>query len=708
MNATETTTRHSKSPLAIAHAADSLSAWRICHALLSRIRQPLNSTTYAYDPNGNLVQVTDSSTGSLQAPGGQIKRYTYDAANRRIREDHYPSATALAANNAVKSITYTYNTLDRLTGYADGTTIGTYTYDTKQLRQTGESVNYAPTGPAPAGFTLATGTSYNALGQKSGITYPDGATYSYTYDSNNQLSAVNLPAGFGNITFNSYLWTVPAQITMPGGTARNQTYDGLLRLKTLAVKDPGQSQVMGYQYGYDLTGNIVAKATEQGTTNYSYDALDRLTGASYTGSTGSPQANEGYTYDPVANRITDSKTATATWTYNANNQLITAGTTTYTYDDNGNTASQTDSANAANTKNYAYDTDNRLVEVRDSSNALIAAYSYDPFGRRLSKDTGNSKTYYFYSAEGLIAEADASGQITKSYGYAPGSTFVTNPLWLKTNNIAGTPAYYTYQNDHLGTPMKLLNQSGQTVWSATYDAFGKATVDAASTVTNNLRFPGQYEDAETNLHYNWQRYYSAKEGRYIESDPIGLRGGINGYTYVYGNPLMWSDPYGLWCVDQATVDGIAGAFGGAVGGAIGGIGTGPWGIIGGALGGGVLGYGAGYAGSGAGPWGNAAAGVPGAVGGALGAGGPGPSGRGLAGAAIGGALSNVAASGAQGNMPNAWGGLIGGGLGGALGNSLPGGKFSPVRGGLGGGLGGFVGGFAQDAMNSFLAPHIRH
>ncbi len=497
--------------------------------MVKEIRPLGQTTSYAYDPNGNLIQTTDAK--------GQIKRYTVDAAGRRTREDHYPDAAALAANNAAKTIAYTWNTLDRLTGYADGTTTATYTYDAKQLRQVGESVNYGS-------FSLAVSQTYNALGQTASLTYPDGAQYTYTYDSNNQLSTVDLPAGSGNITFNSYTWTVPAQITMPGGTARNLQYDGLLRLKDLAVKDPGQSRVMGYQYGYDLAGNITSKVTEAGSTGYSYDALDRLTGAAYTGQT-TAQANESYSYDQVANRITDSKTAAAAWAYDANNRLITADNLSYTYDANGNTTSQTDSANPANTRNYVYDTDNRLVEVRDASNSLIAAYSYDPFGRRLSKDTGNSKTYYFYSAEGLIAEADATGQVTRSYGYAPGSTFTTNPLWMRTASQAGQPVYYTYQNDHLGTPMKLLNQSGAAVWGATYDAFGKAAVDPNSTVTNNLRYPGQYYDAETNLHYNWHRYYDPGTGRYITFDPIGLAGGINGYSYVKGNPIKRVDPTGL-------------------------------------------------------------------------------------------------------------------------------------------------------------------
>jgi RHS repeat-associated protein len=178
--------------------------------------------------------------------------------------------------------------------------------------------------------------------------------------------------------------------------------------------------------------------------------------------------------------------------------------------------------------------------VRNNSNTLIAVYSYDPFGRRLSKDAGTSKTYFFYTDEGLIAEADATGTVNKTYGYAPGSAYMTNPLFMKYG-----VSYYYYQNDHLGTPQKLISQSGQVVWSATYDAFGYATVDTAYTLVNNLRFPGQYYDQETGLHNNWMRYYDPKIGRYVTSDPIALKGGINTYGYAKGNPISIIDPLGL-------------------------------------------------------------------------------------------------------------------------------------------------------------------
>jgi RHS repeat-associated protein len=92
----------------------------------------------------------------------------------------------------------------------------------------------------------------------------------------------------------------------------------------------------------------------------------------------------------------------------------------------------------------------------------------------------------------------------------------------------------------------MTNASGAVVWRAAYNAFGNATVDASSTVVNNLRFPGQYYDAETGLHYNWNRYYDPNTGRYITADPIGLEGGINLFSYVGGNPVNKMDIMGLY------------------------------------------------------------------------------------------------------------------------------------------------------------------
>jgi RHS repeat-associated protein len=104
--------------------------------------------------------------------------------------------------------------------------------------------------------------------------------------------------------------------------------------------------------------------------------------------------------------------------------------------------------------------------------------------------------------------------------------------------------------DYLNTPRVITNQAAQVVWRWDQtDPFGGNPPDenpsGLGSFTCNLRLPGQYFDKETNLHYNYRRDYDSAIGRYIQSDPIGLRGGINTYAYVASDPLGFSDPEGL-------------------------------------------------------------------------------------------------------------------------------------------------------------------
>lgn len=99
--------------------------------------------------------------------------------------------------------------------------------------------------------------------------------------------------------------------------------------------------------------------------------------------------------------------------------------------------------------------------------------------------------------------------------------------------------------DHLTTPQVVTNQSQAVVWIADYQPFGKAKLGLFNSISLDSRFPGQYLDSETGLYYNYFRDYDPSIGRYIESDPIGLEGGINTYAYVEGNPLTGTDPLGL-------------------------------------------------------------------------------------------------------------------------------------------------------------------
>ena len=153
---------------------------------------------------------------------------------------------------------------------------------------------------------------------------------------------------------------------------------------------------------------------------------------------------------------------------------------------------------------------------------------------------------YYFDGDGseYIEVSDATGKTT-----ADAVRFVKaggGPV-----SIATTLSYV--HNDHLGTPQVMTDETGSVIWRAIYDPFGKAAVDAASTVEMNVRFPGQYYDSETGCHYNYFRTYCPDIGRYLTADPIGLEGGFNPYLYADANPLTHVDPLGLDTITYGAI-----------------------------------------------------------------------------------------------------------------------------------------------------------
>ena len=131
---------------------------------------------------------------------------------------------------------------------------------------------------------------------------------------------------------------------------------------------------------------------------------------------------------------------------------------------------------------------------------------------------------------------------------------------------ANAPKIYDIYTDHINTPRVVTDQNGNEVWRWDSAPFGETLpneqpTQATAKFTFNFRFPGQYFDAETNLHYNYFRDYDPQAGRYVESDPIGLNGGINTYAYVSGRPFEDRDRFGL----QAGAVVASGGLGAGVG-----------------------------------------------------------------------------------------------------------------------------------------------
>ena len=236
---------------------------------------------------------------------------------------------------------------------------------------------------------------------------------------------------------------------------------------------------------------------------------------------------------------------TTAYTTNNLNQYTRVGAATYAYDKNGNLTSD-----GSNT--YRWDAENRLTGVTipgatDSAPATTVSYAYDDFHRRVKKTVGTATTYFLWSGDRLLAEYAGNGTLKRRYLYAEGFAPV------QVHDVAGaTTSSYDVHTDHLDTPRLLTNSTGAAVWTSRHRAFGQAHIETdpdgdGTSLTFPFRFPGQYEDAETGLHYNWHRYYHPRTGRYLSADPVPQRSD-NLYLYAGNNSQTFIDPLGLYLV----------------------------------------------------------------------------------------------------------------------------------------------------------------
>jgi RHS repeat-associated protein len=178
---------------------------------------------------------------------------------------------------------------------------------------------------------------------------------------------------------------------------------------------------------------------------------------------------------------------------------------------------------------------------------------------------GTNETDYIYNALGqLIRKSGAGGTTLLMYDeaghilgeYTASGALIQETVWMGDTPIAtlqpngSSVSIYYVHTDHLGTPRKITRPSDNgLMWRWDPDTFGSVSPNTnpsgLGSFSYSLRFPGQYALNESGLYYNYFRDYDPQMGRYIESDPIGLGGGINTYGYVSGNPISAADPSGL-------------------------------------------------------------------------------------------------------------------------------------------------------------------
>ena len=450
----------------------------------------------------------------------------------------------------------------------------------------------------PAGRTSAwtVSRSYDGVDNLKTLTYADGSAYHYVRDAINRITAVQNATKQNLVSYTRNSLNQMTRVDRQSGVRSTHSFDEVSRPLAIAHKQSATatSSLLSLAYAWNAASQITTLTDDLGVTRYSYDKIYRLTGAAAPAT--APYPDQVFAYDAAGNRSSVVRTpqtapattpppsptpspsplaggagaseaetsadppapapttpapspaapAATTTAYTANNlnQYTGVGTATYAYDKNGNLTSD-------GIRTYGWDAENRLTSATipgtGGAAATTASYGYDDYHRRVKKTVGTTTTYFLWSGNTLLAEYDGSGALQRRYLYAEGFAPV------QVHDIAGTTtAVYDVHTDHLDTPRLLTNSTGAAVWTSHHQAFGNAHIktDPDGDVTHvafPFRFPGQYEDAETGLHYNRYRYYDPAAGRYLSADPLGQLDSddSNLYVYAWNDPISWYDPFGL-------------------------------------------------------------------------------------------------------------------------------------------------------------------
>lgn len=536
--------------LMVARTGPDHARYEFNHDPLLRLTEVTNpqglAWNYRYDPVGRLTTENDFD--------GRTLAYTYDSASRLTSRTNGIGQTTRFKRNELGQLLhkdadgvltrYEYDAFDQLAVAAGPDTTLTRMRD-RYGRLIHETVN-----------DRRLSFEHDTLGRRTGRTTPGGAVSTWTYDAVGRRS--ELRTSGRTLTFERDAAGQELTRHIGGTVTLSHEFDIMGRLTGQHVAGTNRT-LQRRAYSYRADGNLVGMDDKLGGARvFDLDAVGRVTAVHASGWT------ERYAYDAAGNQSEASwpashpgQEATGTRTY-AGTRITTAGNIRYEHDDQGRIVLRQKRrlSRKPETWRYTWDAEDRLTSAVTPAGE-VWRYQYDPLGRRTAKQRLDSdgstvlEQTSFTWDDANLCEQLTSGEelphpVTLTWDHEG-----TRPLAQAERILSGPSSqetvderFFSIVTDLIGTPSELIDESGELAWRTRTTLWGTTTWATTSTAYTPLRFPGQYFDPETGLHYNLHRHYDHETARYLTPDPLGLTPAPNPAAYVH-NPHTWSDPLGL-------------------------------------------------------------------------------------------------------------------------------------------------------------------
>ncbi len=491
--------------------------------MTERVGADGRSVHYVRDALGKLVEqrAGGSVTTYAYAPTGLLERAANEAADIRYERDALGRVLAETCNG--RPLAFTYDPKGRRTSRVTPAGVrSAWSYD----------ANSQPVVADIAGHRMA--FAHDAAGREVERRLGGAAVLTHEWDANHRLLAQALSVR-GDTT----------------GTVqrRGYTYDAGSRVT--AVSEP----VSGTRrFGLDAHGRVTTVSAADWSETYAYDEHGNLSRATYPSAGGADQR---------AAVVEDELT-------HAGTRVLGRRGTRYEHDASGRVVRRIRKLLSGGSRvwRYVWDARDRLSEVVTPDGSRWR-YAYDPFGRRVAKERLTAdgavaeRTDFTWDGMRLVEEtharSDAPERTSRTWDFRAGThtpiaqTVRTVDPGMSQREV--DERFHAIVTDLVGSPAELVGEDGTIAWRRRATLWG-LPLDAppAGGPDCPLRFPGQYFDAETGLHYNVERYYEPETAGYLTPDPLGLEPAPNNYRYV-DNPLTWADPLGLApCLVGTRVD----------------------------------------------------------------------------------------------------------------------------------------------------------